>query len=184
MRRDLGVARDDAELRRRGTCQQAACRGPQDAHARATGRQKYYDEVVYDLTTRPGTPEAKINPTTHLTFSYATQVVILDEDGQVARVVAANDVGRAINPRCVPSRWRAGSTWASATPCPRTSLQPTGFPIRSGSATWALSRPSTCRRLTSSSSRSLTKSGLRCEGRGRNRVRGNGAGDCRRAPLL
>jgi xanthine dehydrogenase molybdenum-binding subunit len=35
---------------------------------------------------------------THSAYGYATQVVILDERGRVARVVAAHDVGRAINP--------------------------------------------------------------------------------------
>jgi xanthine dehydrogenase molybdenum-binding subunit len=34
-----------------------------------------------------------------MTFSYATQVVILDDDGHIERVVAAHDVGRAINPK-------------------------------------------------------------------------------------
>ncbi len=33
-----------------------------------------------------------------MTFGYATQVVILDDDGRIERVVAAHDVGRAINP--------------------------------------------------------------------------------------
>jgi xanthine dehydrogenase molybdenum-binding subunit len=71
--------------------------------------RKYYDEVVYDLTTRPGTPEAQTNPTTHLTFSYATQVVILDDDGQIERVVVANDVGRAINPRLCAEQMEGGA---------------------------------------------------------------------------
>jgi len=35
---------------------------------------------------------------THTTFGYATQVCILDADGRVDRVVAAHDVGRAVNP--------------------------------------------------------------------------------------
>ena len=35
---------------------------------------------------------------THTAFGYATQVVMLDERGRVARVVAAHDVGRAVNP--------------------------------------------------------------------------------------
>ncbi len=39
------------------------------------------------------------NPKTHTAFGYATQLVILDETtGQLERVVAAHDVGRAINP--------------------------------------------------------------------------------------
>jgi xanthine dehydrogenase molybdenum-binding subunit len=65
--------------------------------AELAGRE-YAGDYICDFTTRPGTPEAKLNPTTHLTFSYATQVVILGEDGHVERVVAAHDVGHAINP--------------------------------------------------------------------------------------
>src|SRR5437773_616475 len=70
--------------------------------------REYYDECVYNFTTRPGTPEAVLNPTTHLTFSYAAQVVILDDDGVVDRVVVANDVGRAINPRLCAEQMEGG----------------------------------------------------------------------------
>src|SRR5207247_974830 len=70
--------------------------------------REYYDECVYNFTTRPGTPEAVLNPTTHLTFSYAAQVVILDDDGVVDRVVVANDVGRAINPRPCAEQMEGG----------------------------------------------------------------------------
>jgi selenium-dependent xanthine dehydrogenase len=70
--------------------------------------REYYDECVYNFTTRPGTPEAVLNPTTHLTFSYATQVVILNEDGAIERVVVANDVGRAINPRLCAEQMEGG----------------------------------------------------------------------------
>ena len=58
----------------------------------------YHGDYVCNFTTKPGTPEAKLNPQTHLTFSYATQVVILDDNGKLKRVVAAHDVGHAINP--------------------------------------------------------------------------------------
>jgi selenium-dependent xanthine dehydrogenase len=61
--------------------------------------REYGGDYVCDFTTRPGTPEALKNPTTHMTFSYATQVVILDEEGRLERVVAAHDVGHAINPK-------------------------------------------------------------------------------------
>jgi xanthine dehydrogenase molybdenum-binding subunit len=70
--------------------------------------REYYDECVYNFTTRPGTPEAVLNPTTHLTFSYAAQVVILDQNGTVERVVVANDVGRAINPRLCAEQMEGG----------------------------------------------------------------------------
>jgi selenium-dependent xanthine dehydrogenase len=72
-----------------------------------TGRE-YSGDYVCNFTTRPGTPEAIDNPTTHLTFSYATQVVILGEDGRVARVVAAHDVGRAINPKACAGQIEGG----------------------------------------------------------------------------
>jgi xanthine dehydrogenase molybdenum-binding subunit len=70
--------------------------------------REYDGECVYNFTTRPGTPEAVLNPTTHLTFSYATQVVILDEHGRLERVVVANDVGRAINPRLCAEQMEGG----------------------------------------------------------------------------
>jgi xanthine dehydrogenase molybdenum-binding subunit len=58
--------------------------------------REYRGEYVCNFTTKPS---AKVeNPRTHLTFSYATQVVILGDDGRVKRVVAAHDIGRAINP--------------------------------------------------------------------------------------
>lgn len=39
----------------------------------------------------------KENPVSHVAYGYATQVVILDKDGMVEKVVAAHDVGKAIN---------------------------------------------------------------------------------------
>jgi len=70
--------------------------------------REYRGEYVCNFTTRPGTPEAVLNPTTHLTFSYAAQVVILDEHGLAKRVVVANDVGRAINPRLCAEQMEGG----------------------------------------------------------------------------
>jgi xanthine dehydrogenase molybdenum-binding subunit len=58
--------------------------------------REYHGEFVCDFTTKPDA--VTDNPITHMTFSYATQVVILDEEGRLERVVAAHDVGRAINP--------------------------------------------------------------------------------------
>ena len=39
----------------------------------------------------------KRNPVSHVAYGYATQVVILNEEGRVEKVVAAHDVGKAIN---------------------------------------------------------------------------------------
>ena len=38
------------------------------------------------------------NPVSHVAYGYATQVCILDEDGRVKKMVAAHDVGKAVNP--------------------------------------------------------------------------------------
>ncbi len=70
--------------------------------------REYMGSVVYSFTTKPGTPEARKDPTTHFTFSYATQVVILDDNGHLARIVAAHDVGRAINPRLCAEQMEGG----------------------------------------------------------------------------
>ncbi len=63
--------------------------------ASLAGRE-YRGEYVCDITVKPGTNVD--NPVTHMTFGYATQVVLLDGGGRIAKVVAAHDVGRAINP--------------------------------------------------------------------------------------
>src|SRR5262245_11259030 len=70
--------------------------------------REYVGSVVYSFTTKPGTPEAAKDPTTHFTFSYSTQVVVLDDEGHLARVVAAHDVGRAINPRLCAEQMEGG----------------------------------------------------------------------------
>ena len=58
--------------------------------------REYLGEYVCDFTTKPGANTDE--PVTHMTFSYATQVVILNDQGKLERVIAAHDVGRAINP--------------------------------------------------------------------------------------
>jgi xanthine dehydrogenase molybdenum-binding subunit len=75
--------------------------------AQLAGRE-YMGDYACDFTTKPGTPAALKNPTTHLTFSYSTQVVILDDDGRLERVIAAHDVGRAINPRLCAEQMEGG----------------------------------------------------------------------------
>jgi CO/xanthine dehydrogenase Mo-binding subunit len=70
--------------------------------------REYTGEYICDFTTKPGTPEALTNPTTHMTFSYACQLVILDENGRMERVVAAHDVGHAINPKACAGQIEGG----------------------------------------------------------------------------
>lgn len=50
----------------------------------------------------------KPNPISHVAYSYATHVVLLNEKGFVEKVVAAHDVGRAINPKAVEGQIEGG----------------------------------------------------------------------------
>jgi aldehyde oxidoreductase len=57
----------------------------------------YEGEFCCDWTGQPGTDDGAT--VLHLSFGFATQVVILDEEtGRVTTVCAAHDVGKAINP--------------------------------------------------------------------------------------
>ena len=48
------------------------------------------------------------NPVSHVAYGYATQVCVLDKDGRVEKVVAAHDVGRAVNPLSVEGQIEGG----------------------------------------------------------------------------
>lgn len=50
----------------------------------------------------------KKNPVSHVAYGYATQVVLLDENGSVEKVIAAHDVGKAINPLSVEGQIEGG----------------------------------------------------------------------------
>ncbi|MFQ5616205.1 MAG: selenium-dependent xanthine dehydrogenase, partial [Anaerolineales bacterium] len=63
--------------------------------AELAGRQ-YTGKWVVDWTTKPGAMVEKVY--THYSYSYATQLVILDEAGQITKVVAAHDAGKIFNP--------------------------------------------------------------------------------------
>ena len=48
------------------------------------------------------------NPVSHVAYGYATQVCILDEDGRIRQMVAAHDVGKAVNPLSVEGQIEGG----------------------------------------------------------------------------
>jgi xanthine dehydrogenase molybdenum-binding subunit len=77
-----------------------ACRGLKEdlsTHALADlVGNVYLGKWVVDWTTKPGAMVEKVY--THYSYSYATQLVVLDEDGQVAKITAAHDAGKIFNP--------------------------------------------------------------------------------------
>ena len=68
--------------------------------------RRFKGEYICDFTTAPGA--AVEEPVTHMAFGYATQVVILDDNGLVEKVIAAHDVGRAINPQSCAGQIEGG----------------------------------------------------------------------------
>ena len=51
----------------------------------------------FDFKTDP-IGSSKSNPVSHIAYGYATQLVIIDKDGKLVKVIAAHDIGRVINP--------------------------------------------------------------------------------------
>ncbi|TXJ13291.1 selenium-dependent xanthine dehydrogenase [Brachyspira aalborgi] len=56
--------------------------------------QDFYGEWL-TITDKLGAD--KPNPVSHVAYSYATQICILNEDGTINKVIAAHDIGKAIN---------------------------------------------------------------------------------------
>ena len=48
------------------------------------------------------------NPVSHIAYGYATQVCILNEEGRIERIIAAHDVGKAVNPLSVEGQIEGG----------------------------------------------------------------------------
>ncbi len=61
--------------------------------------QTFHGEWICNYTSKLGKDLDKPGgPKTHLTYGFATQVAILDDDGRLVKMIAAHDVGRVINP--------------------------------------------------------------------------------------
>jgi aldehyde oxidoreductase len=96
--RELGLGQTTGS---RGTLMGAGAVKAACEAARAAGCTKDVDHVGeyrVDWTTKLGEPGVE-NPIIHSTFGYAAQLAIANpQDGRIERVIAAHDVGRAVNP--------------------------------------------------------------------------------------
>jgi selenium-dependent xanthine dehydrogenase len=70
----------------------------------ALAGREFRGEFVVDWTTGADADE----PVTHLAYGWATHVVSLDEEGRLEKVVAAHDVGKALNPLLVEGQIEGG----------------------------------------------------------------------------
>ena len=95
--RELGAGQTTGS---RGTLMGAGSVAAACANARADGCRPGIDyEGQYCVDWTNSLAEGVESPIIHSAFGYAAQVVVLDPDtGHPARVVAAHDVGRAVNP--------------------------------------------------------------------------------------
>ena len=93
--------------------------------------REYSGEYVCNFTTRPGTPEA--SDQSH--HAHDVQLRHAGGHSRRRRAARARGCGARRRPRhqparCAPSRWRAASTWAWVTRCPRISPAPARGRIR------------------------------------------------------
>ncbi len=58
----------------------------------------YHGQWMCDWTTIPGEEKKNVEPVTHYSYSYAAQLVCLDDNGKVKKIYAAHDAGRIVNP--------------------------------------------------------------------------------------
>ena len=68
--------------------------------------QEFYGEVQAPPTAKPG--KGQPGQATHFAYGWAAQVVILDDDGRIERVVAAHDVGKVLNPTLLEGQIEGG----------------------------------------------------------------------------
>ena len=71
----------------------------------ALNGREFYGEYT-GVTDKMGSP--KEHPVSHVAYSYATQVVELNDNGTIKRVVAAHDVGTPVNPKALEGQIEGG----------------------------------------------------------------------------
>ena len=69
--------------------------------------REFYGEFKVDWTTSLDDLSVA-EPVMHFAYAWASQVVILDDEGRLAKVIAAHDVGRAINPTLLEGQIEGG----------------------------------------------------------------------------
>ena len=92
------------EAARRAAAELRAAMNEAGSLAGLEGRE-FYGEY-FGETDKMGSE--KPNPVSHVAYGYATHLVALHPDGTIKKVVAAHDVGRAVNPRNVEGQIEGG----------------------------------------------------------------------------
>ena len=87
-----------------------ACKGLKDALADAALSALEGKEFYGEYLGKTDPLGAKVpNPVSHIAYGYATQLCVLDKDtGRIKHIVAAHDVGKAVNPTSVEGQIEGG----------------------------------------------------------------------------
>ena len=108
----------------------------------ALNGQEFYGEYL-GKTDPLGAPVP--NPVSHVAYGYATQVCILDDEGKIRQMVAAHDVGKAVNPLSIEGQIEGGVVMSMGFALTeRYPLTAAGPPPNT--ARWACSGPTRSRR--------------------------------------
>jgi len=68
--------------------------------------KSYFGQYVCDWTTKPGTPN--VEQKTHYSYGYAAQLCILNEKGEIEKIIAAHDAGKIMNPMLFEGQIQGG----------------------------------------------------------------------------
>lgn len=90
----LGNAIIDAARRLKNDMDEAGQQHGNNKLLPLAGR-KYKGKYVCDWTSKPGSDNS--DPYIHFAYGYATQLVILDQNGTIQKVIAAHDAGKVMN---------------------------------------------------------------------------------------
>lgn len=108
---DSGISSGSRQTLITGEAALRACEKLREDYAHHTLSElegkEYYGEYLA-ATDAPSC--GKKNPVSHVAYGYATHVAILGENGRLERVVAAHEVGRAVNPLSIEGQIEGGVT--------------------------------------------------------------------------
>ena len=106
---DSGTTSGSRQTLFTGEACRRACQGLkaalQDKSLKELEGQEYYGE--YLGKTDPLGADVP-NPVSHVAYGYATQICILDDEGRLKKIVAAHDVGKAVNPTSLEGQIQGG----------------------------------------------------------------------------
>ncbi|MEA4971411.1 MAG: selenium-dependent xanthine dehydrogenase [Candidatus Pelethousia sp.] len=106
---DSGTTSGSRQTLITGEAARRACLIFNDArHGRSLEQMEGEEYYGHYLARTDPLGSSKPNPVSHVAYGYATQVAILGEDGKLEKLIAAHDVGRAVNPTSVEGQIEGG----------------------------------------------------------------------------